>query len=158
MVASSHEARCRSHSKKLARTNLILDRSGILWDCKFACCSSEEQKDAIRYPYSWVLVHSRQPDDIYCGVTMLKAEPKTKCTLVDSAATPVEFVTGMLSATTSRSSYPTWGIEKVPNWMRPVTLKESIQLTTQIDAIDLCVFTASAAVGYMLAYVFCRQK
>ncbi|GKF03160.1 mitochondrial fission 1 protein A [Tanacetum coccineum] len=61
-----------------------------------------------------------------------KTEPETKCTLVDSAATPVEFVTGMLSATTSRSSYPTWGIENVPNRMRPVTLKKSIQHTTEI--------------------------
>ncbi|GJX09093.1 reverse transcriptase domain-containing protein [Tanacetum coccineum] len=44
----------------------------LLWDCKFACCSSEEQKDAIRYLYSWVLIHSRKPDDMYRGVNMLK--------------------------------------------------------------------------------------
>ncbi|GJT63907.1 putative nucleotidyltransferase, ribonuclease H [Tanacetum coccineum] len=43
-----------------------------LWGCKFACCSSEEQKDAIRYVYSWVLIHSRKPDDMYPGVNMLK--------------------------------------------------------------------------------------
>ncbi|PWA48685.1 mitochondrial fission 1 protein A [Artemisia annua] len=192
----------------------------LLWDCKFACCSSEEQKDAIRYPYSWVLVHSRQPDDIYRGVTMLKdsiettsnptqkkkemylravglyrcqrytksaelvdmcleikpdcwkslflkeaiayrrkkTEPKTKCILVDSAATPVEFVTGILTATTSRSSYPTWGIENVPNWMRPVTLKKSIQHTIEIDASSLWVVAASAAVGFVFAAVFFRSK
>ncbi|GJV43366.1 hypothetical protein Tco_1427902 [Tanacetum coccineum] len=114
-------------------TLMLCDMFVTAWDCKFACCSSDEQKDVI-------------------------SESETKCTLVDSAATPVEFVTGMLSATTSRSSYPTWGIEKVPIWMRPVTLKKSIQHTIEIDAIDLWVFTASAAVGYMLAAVFSRSK
>ncbi|GKD89093.1 mitochondrial fission 1 protein A, partial [Tanacetum coccineum] len=120
LVASSHEA-----SYGTASLLVVLLRN--------------RKMRSVRYPYSWVLVHSRQPDDIYRGVTMLKAEPETKCTLVDSAATPVEFVTGMLSATTSRSSYPTWGIENVPNRMRPVTLKKSIQHTTEIDAIDGCV-------------------
>ncbi|GKA72005.1 hypothetical protein Tco_1022858, partial [Tanacetum coccineum] len=65
-----------------------------------------------------------------------KKKPETKCTLVDSPATPVEFVTGMLSATTSHSSYPIWVIEKVPNWMRPVTLKKSIQHTIEIGDGD----------------------
>nr|GEU37730.1 mitochondrial fission 1 protein A [Tanacetum cinerariifolium] len=32
----------------------------------------EEQKDAIRNLYSWVLIHSRKPDDMYRGVNMLK--------------------------------------------------------------------------------------
>ncbi|GKA94345.1 mitochondrial fission 1 protein A, partial [Tanacetum coccineum] len=43
-----------------------------LWEGKFACCSSEERKDTIRYPYAWVLIHSRKPEDVYRGVNMLK--------------------------------------------------------------------------------------
>nr|GEW96669.1 nucleotide-binding alpha-beta plait domain-containing protein [Tanacetum cinerariifolium] len=45
----------------------------LLWDGKFAFCSSEERKDVIRYPYAWVLIHSRKPDDVYRWVNMLKA-------------------------------------------------------------------------------------
>ncbi|GJW45034.1 mitochondrial fission 1 protein A [Tanacetum coccineum] len=43
-----------------------------LWDEKISSCSSEEQKDAIRYYYAWVLIHSRKPDDLYRGMNMLK--------------------------------------------------------------------------------------
>ncbi|GJS02726.1 mitochondrial fission 1 protein A [Tanacetum coccineum] len=170
----------------------------MLWDCKFACCSSEEQKDAIRYPHSWVLVHSRQPDDIYRGVTMLKdsmestsnlnqkkkemyllavgfyrreqytrsaelvdkcLEIKPDCWKSRSLKEAIAYrrkkrkskllqLVRVSKATTTRSSYPTSGIEKVPNRMRPVTLKKSIQHTIEIDAIDVCVFTASAAVDF----------
>ncbi|GKE86852.1 mitochondrial fission 1 protein A, partial [Tanacetum coccineum] len=49
----------------------------LLWDGKFAC-SSEEQKDAIRYPYAWVLIHSRKPDDMYRSVESTKINPKQK--------------------------------------------------------------------------------
>ncbi|GJZ23540.1 mitochondrial fission 1 protein A [Tanacetum coccineum] len=45
----------------------------FLWDCKFACCSSEEQKDhAIRYPYAWALIHSRISNDWYRGMDLVR--------------------------------------------------------------------------------------
>ncbi|PWA71697.1 mitochondrial fission 1 protein A [Artemisia annua] len=96
----------------------------LLWDYKFACYSSEEQKDAIRYPYAWVLIHSRKPDDMYRGMNMLK-EGKKSGISVDPFITSVEFVTGILEAN-PRSSHPTWGIEKVPDWAHPITPKKKL--------------------------------
>ncbi|GJS21632.1 putative reverse transcriptase domain-containing protein [Tanacetum coccineum] len=46
----------------------VLMQRGKLWDCKFAYCSSQEQKNAIHNLYSWVLIHSRKPDDTYHGL------------------------------------------------------------------------------------------
>ncbi|PWA94132.1 Mitochondria fission 1 protein [Artemisia annua] len=159
----------------------------LLWDYKFACYSSEEQKDAIRYPYAWVLIHSRKPDDMYRGMNMLKGsvegtkvnpkqkkkemyllavgyfrsrhyiesekfvsmcleinpncwkslflkeviayrykqEGKKSGISVDPFITSVEFVTGILEAN-PRSSHPTWGIEKVPDWAHPITPKKKL--------------------------------
>ncbi|GKE18269.1 mitochondrial fission 1 protein A [Tanacetum coccineum] len=45
----------------------------FLWDCKFGCCSSEEQKDhVIRYLCAWALIHSRIPNDWYRGMDLVR--------------------------------------------------------------------------------------
>nr|GEV15679.1 mitochondrial fission 1 protein A [Tanacetum cinerariifolium] len=45
----------------------------VLWNCKFACCYAEEQKDhAIRYPYAQALLHSRIPNDWYRGMDLVR--------------------------------------------------------------------------------------
>ncbi|GKF02451.1 hypothetical protein Tco_0029374 [Tanacetum coccineum] len=70
----------------------------FLWDCKYACCSSKEQKDhAIRYPCAWALI-------------MLHRNKSSIS--VDPPVTSVEFVTSVLAATPC-SSHPTWGIEVI---------------------------------------------
>ncbi|GKD49713.1 mitochondrial fission 1 protein A, partial [Tanacetum coccineum] len=68
-----------------------------------------------------------------------KQEGKKSTLFVDPLITSVEFVTGILEAN-PRSSHPTWGIEKVPDWAHPITPKKYSQhpseKTTPLDSIE----------------------
>ncbi|GKE21275.1 mitochondrial fission 1 protein A, partial [Tanacetum coccineum] len=68
-----------------------------------------------------------------------KQDGKKSSISVDPPLTSVEFVTGILEAN-PRSSHPTWGIEKVPDWAHPITPKKYSQhtseKTTPLDSIE----------------------